>query len=379
MAKLFIEESTLTAIGDAIREKTGGSELINPLDMVIEIEGIGGIVPNEAFLNSGDCSHKFQNNGWNWFIENYGDKITTDKLTASASMFNGSTKLEEIPFDLNFDNSTYRDTAMMFQGCDKLKSIGTIRNFYPSSVSSLFSGCYNLRNLPTFENPNFDRLHSYAYAQIGSMFNNCHSLRSIPENILKELNVPLTTNSNQLSIKMFSQNYVLDELVGISPLSGNISTNAFTYCFDYMCRLKNIIFATQEDGTPYSVNWKNQIFDLTQYCGYFTKGWNDKVTYEKITDYNSGITMDKEVKDDATYQALKNDPDWFTIKVEYSRYNHDSAVATINSLPDTSAFGTNTIKFLGASGSATDGGAINTLTEEEIAVATAKGWQVQIV
>ena len=85
-----------------------------------------------------------------------------------------------------------------------------------------------------------------------------------------------------------------------------------------------------------------------------------------------------------SYAALKNDPDWFTNKKEYSRYNHDSAVATINSLPDTSAYlatagGTNTIKFTGAAGSATDGGAINTLTAEEIAVATAKGWTISLV
>jgi hypothetical protein len=65
--------------------------------------------------------------------------------------------------------------------------------------------------------------------------------------------------------------------------------------------------------------------------------------------------------------------------VNYSRYNHDSAVETINSLPDTSAYGTNTIKFKGASGALTDGGAINTLTEEEIAVAAAKGWTVTLV
>ena len=81
---------------------------------------------------------------------------------------------------------------------------------------------------------------------------------------------------------------------------------------------------------------------------------------------------------------MKNDPDWYTLKSEYSRYNHDSAVATINSLPDTSAYlaekgGTNTIKFIGNAGSATDGGAINTLTEEEIAVATAKGWTITFV
>ena len=68
----------------------------------------------------------------------------------------------------------------------------------------------------------------------------------------------------------------------------------------------------------------------------------------------------------------------------YSRYNHTSAVNTINSLPDTSAYlatagGTNTIKFKSNAGSATDGGAISNLTEEEIAVATAKGWTVSLV
>ena len=93
---------------------------------------------------------------------------------------------------------------------------------------------------------------------------------------------------------------------------------------------------------------------------------------------------DKQIKDDATYQALKNDPDSWTIDINYSKYNHDSAVETINSLPDTSAYiatagGTNTIKFKGGSGAKTDGGAISTLTEEEIAIAAAKGWTVTLV
>ena len=134
-----------------------------------------------------------------------------------------------------------------------------------------------------------------------------------------------------------------------------------------------------DGGTPYSVSFKGQFIDLTDNVGFV-----DESYYNYITNYNSGITADKEVTDDATYQSLKNDPDWFTTDVTYSRYNHDSAVRTINSLPDTSAYlstagGTNTIKFKGTSGSATDGGAINTLTPEEIAVATAKGWTVTIV
>lgn len=40
MSKVSIEESTLSAIGDAIREKTGESALLSPLDMPTAISGI---------------------------------------------------------------------------------------------------------------------------------------------------------------------------------------------------------------------------------------------------------------------------------------------------------------------------------------------------
>ena len=41
MAEYLIQDSTLTAIGDAIRSKTGGTELITPENMPTEIEGMG--------------------------------------------------------------------------------------------------------------------------------------------------------------------------------------------------------------------------------------------------------------------------------------------------------------------------------------------------
>lgn len=42
MSKVFIEESTLASIGDAIREKTGTTELIAPGDMPAKISEITG-------------------------------------------------------------------------------------------------------------------------------------------------------------------------------------------------------------------------------------------------------------------------------------------------------------------------------------------------
>ena len=50
MSKVFIEESTLKAIGNAIRGKTGKTELINPTNMPAEISSIqsGSGLPAEA-------------------------------------------------------------------------------------------------------------------------------------------------------------------------------------------------------------------------------------------------------------------------------------------------------------------------------------------
>ena len=206
------------------------------------------------------------------------------------------------------------------------------------------------------------------------MFDSCFSLRSIPMNIFKSGN-PYNNYSNSYFYYGFGNCCTLDQLenLPIPYTKATWTSNAFYNTFAGCNRLKNVTFALN-NGVPYTVTWKSQVIDLTNYVGYakFSKD---------ILNHNSGITANKVVKDDASYQLLKNDPDWFTYNINYSRYNHDSAVATINSLPDTSAYlaskgGTNTIKFKGAAGSATDGGAINTLTSEEIAVATAKGWTV---
>ena len=94
----------LSAIGDAIREKTGKTELLTLDQMPVEIKAIetgGGELPEEAFIITGDCSFRFAYNGWNWFIEEYGDRITTRDITNGNGMFAVSNKLTKIPFDLN--------------------------------------------------------------------------------------------------------------------------------------------------------------------------------------------------------------------------------------------------------------------------------------
>ena len=195
-------------------------------------------------------------------------------------------------------------------------------------------------------------------------------------NLIKSGN-PYLKDSGSYFYYGFNDCYSLDELINlpIPYTKSEWTSDTFSSTFSFCHRLKDVTFALN-NGIPYTVKWQYQTIDLSNCVGYANYKSN-------ILNNNNGITADKEVTDDASYQLLKNDPDWFTCDVNYSRYNHDSAVATINSLPDTSAYlatagGTNTIQFAGASGTNTDGGAINTLTEEEIAVATAKGWTVTL-
>ena len=379
MSKVFIEETTLTNIGDAIREKTGKTDLITPGDMPAEIAAIetgsgSSGIPETAFKITGNCSSRFANGGWDWFLERYGDKITTEKLTSCGSMFNSS-KVKEIPFDIN----TLSDPVIenMFAGCSNLTTIPNVNYILTKHLlyTGLFKGCSMLQELPDWLGDLLEADYNVtgkngSWRPWGDMFYNCTNLRRIPDKVMRYMKNTSNTSGYYYGLfysKPFYNNRALDELVNIHCDGCELTSNQIGGFFDNLQRVKDIIFATEEDGTPCVRKWKNQVIDLgsSRYIGWCSLG----VTF-------TYIPVSKVVYDDATYQARKDDPDWYTQNVAYSRYNHDSAVNTINSLPDTSAYGTNTIKFLGASGELTDGGAINTLTEEEIAVATAKGWTV---
>ena len=185
-----------------------------------------------------------------------------------------------------------------------------------------------------------------------------------------------TSSSYHFYAYAFYGCWALDEINNIPinetiTLTSNVFNNTFVSCR----RVKDITFETNNNN-PLTVNWKSQTITLTSEIGY-------GLTPYAVNNQVNGLSADKQITSD-TYQALKDDPDAWTQDNLLSRYNHDSAVNTINSLPDTSAYlatagGTNTIIFKGNNGSGTDGGAINTLTEEEIAVATAKGWTVTLV
>ena len=385
MSKVSIELSTLTNIGDAIREKKGTTEEIAVTELGNEIRGIQGggdaELENKLFTLEGDCRYRFACGGFDWLINDYGDRITARNITRLSNLVRES-KIEELPFELHIVRETLNDgcldSAFTYSSLVKAPYVRTDgSNLKTSTVSMgyMFSHSERLKEIPyDFFDVVFAGIENAdIHFEMLRMFEENYSLSELPNlSFFHEKN--LGTQTYVLYNYGFSKCYNLREIANIPVNAYIMTSNGFTGAFSNCCRTKRVTFKTNGDGSPCQVSWKSQTIDLTS-AGY-------AMSYSYVTKYSENAE-EKWVRDDVGYQALKDDPDWWASDIAYSRYNHDSAVETINSLPDTSAYlsekgGTNTIKFKGQSGELTDGGAINTLTEEEIAVATAKGWTVTL-
>ena len=349
--------------------------------------------PDEALLLKGSLNRLNWGGNWDWFFNLYGDKISTKDIDNLNYAFSDANTITRFPFVFNLKNASGLgrafDSMIILEECPKLR--GTLEASTLLDCDNIISSCRNLRDINDLFEPEmldvFSTIKctsSFSCAK-AAKFNYCTSLRSVPEWFYKfrlcEESTAYPYSSYILYNNAFTNCISLDEALNIpvwkckAAQKSNMFNSTVSSCY----RLKNFTFETDVNGQPIQTDWKSQVLDLTS-VGFAPAG-------NAVDLYNSGITKDKRVNSDETYQALKNDPDWYTegqFTYKWSRYDHDSAVRTINSLPDTSAYlasagGTNTIKFKGDAGSNTDAGAINTLTAEEIAVATAKGWTVTLV
>lgn len=377
MAKVLVNETSLNSIAAAIREKNGETTKYKPSEMAAAITALviggggsgGDGVPNPITFTGAQLNSTFKDAKWDWVINNYGDRIQTSNISSGQDTFS-STKVENIPFDINFDKTMNGiPVGNMFNNANNLKSMtGKINGLSLYTARYMFYYCYNLRELPEFINTT--RASNESANAFGEMFSNCYSLRRIEPNLLKMLYSTKATNSNGTVYSGLYNLYTIDELTEIPTETATLTSNVFGTAFQRCYRLKKIAFTTKSDGTPKTAKWSNQTIALYEGVGWLTGSDND------IVGYNSGITIDKKAIDVYGYTALKNDPDMYTNSSYFSRFNHDSAVTLINSLPDVTSGSSNTVYFRNDSGVMTDGGSCGSLTEAEIAVATAKGWTI---
>ena len=426
MSKVFINESSLTSIGNAIRGKTGSSELLSvPDGMVAAIESIttgsgsgSAVLPEELRVISGNVQYLFSKDYATLYVNTYGKQLTTKDLV-NPQMFYGNRTIEEVPFDLNI-SSGY--TNGIFNDCYKLKKIKDINIANPTntnnSLNACFENCQSLKEIGVIRNPMISNLY-YAFSRCKNLnyitiegavsedtgvdnmwdaFSGCLGLRELDSSFLKLLRANDGGGYNSTFYDCFSMDRIIGFGIPISSSSKTHTRNIYSNTFNNCCRLDELTFETNEDGTPKELYANNQVINLSQNVGYcpnsmwdicrtvgdIKEGQSVPGFYDYIqpsassTDiWNYQITSDKNTED------YYNHKDSWTADYLYSRYNHRSMVNTINTLPDTSTFissngGTNTIIFKSNQGDSSPWGGTSNLTEEEIAVATAKGWTLGI-
>ena len=392
-----------------LKNQTGTEITYNNVD-VISIplaDGSGnfdfGLTDDELTMDATD-NHFV---GWEWFIDKYGNRIKVRITSQSQSKVfgQGYTKdLNDIKL-IEKEPGQSCDIRRMFDSYDGKKlPVPIWEGTKPiREIAGMFSYCRNLTDTEIKSFLSHFNFSGFVNAVFNDLFNECRSVRNI-NSILAQLHTQcknyVSDYGGNVNIQSLCRaTSVADELVGLPVPCGDVPYDSQISFWDNIdaivesaSRAKKITFATKTEGTPYTVKWDGKTISLTNQIGYSTEENN-------ILDQSSvhGITQEKRVSDAATYEALKNDPDYYvynnatqtydgnevSIGLLYSRYNHTSAVETINSLPDCSAYcaetsNTNTIVFKKYSGALTDGGGINTLTEQEIAVATNKGWTVSL-
>lgn len=348
---------------------------VQPTYTVKQIIVNQGYTPTDeelTFISKTNSLFIYDNNAW--IAQQFGDRFRFVDLTYAEAMLYQSSDKVPSNFVLEFGANQTSIFIQDFAAYSTRTSFPVIKwpeVEYILFCNEAFTNMENIRELPDdyFGDKGLITRDGY-----NGNWSGCYSLRHVPASYFPAMQRGKNSEQSTYAYSMgsYAYSYWLDELIGVPvDYKNDFTSNEFHFSGG-LSHLKDYIFAT-DNGQPYTAKWKYQTIDLHNKTGY----WDTNYT---LNYYNSGITADKEVSDDATYQALKDNPDWYTQDKSYSRYNHDSALRTINSLPDCSAYvasgGTNTIVFEAEAGSKTDGGACGALTAEEIAIAAAKGWTV---
>lgn len=422
MPNVLVNDDSLKAIGNAIRGKNGETTTYKPAEMaaaITAISGGDGLTQEDLTFTNEQLSYIITPN--TNYLQKYYDKMKFVPNTISNTTFldfgqfaqdRAASDLSKIIIDCNGINIFYGQYMFSITNVQKLpKIINASDNLVLGTTYMFVNGNNNLTENEILRFiSNFSSLSNYIHR--GTSTTTCYPFifNGSFDNVLDFSQCILKNNEikhNEYSYKKFEyydglQSFYASYIKSLNNIylpydqtKLNITDNK-NLVPQYLYCVNSITFET-DNGTPYTVRMKNQTIEL-QTEGYYNYGYNNNFKkaaqgyWKEENNVGYNATTLEQLKQN--YSALKNREDWFIATnvrenniycaIYFSRYNHDSAVETINSLPDTSAYlatagGTNTIKFRGEAGKYTDGGAINTLTEEEIAVATAKGWTVSFV
>ena len=317
-----------------------------------------------------------------------------------SNMIDSCPSLSKLPQVINSEHVALSTGAILANAADSvledefLKFLKCFNKTANSSPTGSNSGC---TCIPLSTN-------SYQWLDLSEVFAQYHAMLNHPESYARYSSTPSYYGLNVCQYCKSIRN------IPIQYIDTTARTSSFTILPSTAFGLTDsFTFALNAEGQPCVMPWKSMVLELAHSS--YTIGYHSTQSYSYLDSNpkyaqgywklkNNIFTSDKMTIEQAQerYNELKGQEDWYamtnnsvtyngsSIKLArlFSRYNHDSMVETINSLPDTSAYlatagGTNTIKFQKYCGTLTDAGGPEQLTDAEIAVATAKGWTVTIV
>lgn len=223
----------LTDVADAIREKKGTTELINPQDFSAEIASIEsgggngwtGHADAEGLKAIGwteDDIAYYQENGVDWNEEDDHLHLVSDDNKALYGVLtadNISKYKDRIVYLPKIDTSALTSMFYKFSNCREMVALPFIDTSRVTNMSGVFNGCYSLRTIPPID---FSKAETLEYA-----FWQCLNLRRMP---------PIDTSSATNLNAMFYQCVSLEHLHPISLASVTNVGRMF-----YMCgKLKEV-------------------------------------------------------------------------------------------------------------------------------------------
>ena len=323
MARTDTLGNFLTDVATAIRNKKGTTDTIVASNFDTEIESIesGGGDTSEYF---GPASSGSSGNGGYSGISSSILKIPdnfTFSGTSASYMFSGCKNLKSIPL---LDTSGVKTMNYMFSYCSSLETIPLLDTSNVLDMQYMFQYCTNLKTIPL--------LNTSKCIGFNNMFRDCQSLTSIPL---------IDTSKAQQMQFMFNYCSSLTEIPQLD--TGNVTSFYNTF---YGCNNLTTVPKLNASKATYMIQVFASTSKLTDFGGFENLGQAYSTTASE--NYNN-YTLD-----------LKNCPN----------LTHDSLMNVINNLYDIKTKGCNNQKLsLGSTNLAK-------LTEEEIAIATNKGWNV---
>lgn len=189
MSKVYLEDTTLTAIGDSIRQKSGKKDLILPKDMPNEIASL----PSERIdVEINDASYFFYQDAR---IDQKEALIPLLKnLKTTANMFRYSQQIRNFNYEnYPIDMSNVTDMNGMFAS-SSLESFDSSQydTTNVQNMSELFNGCQYLSNI------NLSNFKTHNVTRMDSMFSNINYIANYDLSSFDTSNV--TDMSNMFSI-----------------------------------------------------------------------------------------------------------------------------------------------------------------------------------